>query len=288
MNPSSPHSKLRIVHLEDKARDRELVAATLAGEGLACEIIPAKNKAEFQAAITERDISLILCDYTVPAYDGAEALREARQWQPEIPFIFVSGTIGEERAVESLRSGATDYVLKEHLERLCPVVRRALHDAEARQYRKQAEARLARSHAEMMAIYDAMPLMICLVNPGHQVESINRTMAEFLAAPQALDTPLHPGGLLNCLNALDDSRGCGFGKSCQICPLRNAVLNTSATGQPCHQVETDMCLTQNGLQRLVHLSISTALVRLEDQPKVLVCLEDITRPKQLEIGRAHV
>ena len=282
MNPSSPHSKLRIVHLEDKARDRELVAATLAGEGLACEIIPAKNKAEFQAAITERDISLILCDYTVPAYDGAEALREARQWQPEIPFIFVSGTIGEERAVESLRSGATDYVLKEHLERLCPVVRRALHDAEARQYRKQAEARLARSHAEMMAIYDAMPLMICLVNPGHQVESINRTMAEFLAAPQALDTPLHPGGLLNCLNALDDSRGCGFGKSCQICPLRNAVLNTSATGQPCHQVETDMCLTQNGLQRLVHLSISTALVRLEDQPKVLVCLEDITRPKQLE------
>jgi len=154
MNPTSTYSKLRIVHLEDKARDRELVAATLARDGLICEILHVKNKAEFQAAISERDIDLILCDYTVPAYNGAEALREARQLHPEIPFIFVSGTIGEERAVESLRSGATDYVLKEHLERLCPVVCRALHDVEMERKQRQAEEAVRDSEHKYRQVFE--------------------------------------------------------------------------------------------------------------------------------------
>jgi len=281
MNKPDKHS-LCVILLEDKPRDRELVAAKLAAGGIACDIIHSRSRAEFETALARPNIGLILCDYTMPAYSGAEALAAARKLQPETPFIFVSGTIGEERAVESLRSGATDYVLKDRLERLVPAVRRALDDAAERRYRKQAEASLERGHAEMMAIYDAMPLMVCLVNPGLQVESVNRTMAEFLGAPLALDTPLLPGDLLSCLNALDDPRGCGFGKPCPTCPLRLAVLNTSVTGQPCHQVETDMRLSQNGIQREAHFSISTALVRLEDQPKVLVCLEDITRRKLLE------
>ena len=282
MKPASVSAKLRIVHLEDKARDRELIAETLANEGLACEFVYANTKDEFHAAVLEPGLDLILCDCTVPAYSGTEALREARQSQPNTPFIIVSGTIGEERAVESLRSGATDYVLKDNLVRLAPVVRRALGEAAERRSREQAEAIIERSYTEMTAIHDAMPLMICLVNPGGRVERVNRTMAEFVASPLALDSPLPPGELLNCLNALDDPRGCGFGKACETCPLRLAVRNTLATSQPCRQVEAEMCWSQDGLQRNEHFSISTTLVRLQDQPKVLLCLEDITRLKLLE------
>jgi PAS domain S-box-containing protein len=132
--------KLWIVHLEDKPQDRELVADFLAAEGIECKITYAKTGSEFRAALARETSDLILCDYTMPSYSGMEALRAARQAQPETPFIFVSGTIGEERAVESLRLGATDYVLKERLDRLVPVMRRALSEAELRRMSRQAEA----------------------------------------------------------------------------------------------------------------------------------------------------
>ena len=131
-----PTDSLHVIYLEDKPRDRELVAETLAAGGMVCEITYGQSRAEFEAALARPNVDLILCDYTLPAYNGTEALAAARKLQPDTPFIFVSGTIGEERAVESLRSGATDYVLKDHLDRLVPAVRRALHDAAERRYRK--------------------------------------------------------------------------------------------------------------------------------------------------------
>ena len=97
-------TRLKLVHLEDNARDRELVAATLAAARIACEIIPAGSEAEFQAAMLAPGIDLILCDYSLPSYSGPEALEATKKLHPEIPFIFVSGTMGEERAVESLQA----------------------------------------------------------------------------------------------------------------------------------------------------------------------------------------
>ena len=277
-----PTDSLHVIYLEDKPRDRELVATLLAAAGMDCEITYGQSRAEFEAALARPNVDLILCDYTLPAYNGTEALAAARKLQPETPFIFVSGTIGEERAVESLRSGATDYVLKDHLDRLVPAVRRALHDAAERRYRKQAEARLERNHAEMMAIYDAMPLMVCLVDPAGKVERINRTMAEVVASLPTLTPPLPYGDLLGCVNALENPCGCGLGQACAICPLRLAVTKTSVTGQPCHQVEAAMSLSQSGHRQEAHFWISATLVRLQDQPKVLLCLEDVTRRKLLE------
>ena len=140
-----PTDSLRVLYLEDKARDCELVAATLAADSLACELIYAKTREEFEAALAEPDIALILSDYTLPAYSGPEALAAAKKLRPETPFIFLSGTIGEERAVESLRSGATDYVLKDNLARLVPVARRALREAAEQLRRKELEEQLRQS-----------------------------------------------------------------------------------------------------------------------------------------------
>ena len=103
----------------------------------------------------------------------------------------------------------------------------------------------------MMAIYDAMPLMVCLVDPAGKVERINRTMAEFVASLPALTAPLPPGNLLGCVNALENPGGCGRAQACANCPLRLAVTKTSMTGQPCHQVEADMILSQS--LSLIHI-----------------------------------
>jgi PAS domain S-box-containing protein len=121
-----------ILHLEDNPADARLVQLVLTRSGLPYELIHVDNVAAFVQALDRGGIRLILCDYHVPGYDGPAALAEARRRCPHVPFIYVSGNIGEEQAVAALRSGATDYVLKDRLVRLDVAVRRALHEAEDR------------------------------------------------------------------------------------------------------------------------------------------------------------
>ena len=131
---------LHILHLEDDPNDAALVRSILEAEGIACAITCVKNRDEFVAALERGGIDLILSDYTLPAFDGMSALKIAQVKWPAIPLIFVSGTLGEERAIESLKNGATDYVLKDRLARLVPAVRRALQEVKEHIGRQQAEA----------------------------------------------------------------------------------------------------------------------------------------------------
>src|SRR5579859_7606224 len=109
---------LEILHLEDDSSDAVLIDRALKLQGLACHITWARNKEEFEAALGTPHLDLILSDCSFPGYDGLQALRTAKARRPDLPFLFVSGTIGEERAVETLKAGAADYILKDHLERL--------------------------------------------------------------------------------------------------------------------------------------------------------------------------
>src|SRR6266446_1282705 len=123
---------LRVLHLEDDVRDTELVQATLEGEGIQSELTRVETEQDFLAALKRESLDLILADYTLPSFDGLSALRIAQQHSPDVPFIFVSGTLGEDVAIEALKTGATDYVLKTRLARLGPAVTRALGEARER------------------------------------------------------------------------------------------------------------------------------------------------------------
>ena len=131
-----------ILHLEDNVLDRELTAAALAADGLDCAFTYVTTRAEFLQALANEACDVILCDFTLPGYSGLAALEAARMQRPKIPFIFVSGTIGEEVAVASVKLGAADCVLKDHRDRLAPAVRRALGERQCRQARQTAEAHL--------------------------------------------------------------------------------------------------------------------------------------------------
>jgi PAS domain S-box-containing protein len=136
---------LRILSLEDDPNDTELIQAMLEAEDIACQVKRVETEAAFVAALEAGDIDLILADYTLPSFDGLSALRVAKEQRPGLPFIFVSGTLGEEVSIEALKVGATDYVLKTRLSRLVPSVRRALREAAERIERKRAQEAHRRS-----------------------------------------------------------------------------------------------------------------------------------------------
>src|SRR6267378_4968151 len=135
--------------LEDDAADAELTRFTLRKGGLHFSVVRVDSKEEFLNELDQRPPALILSDYSLPGFDGNEALTLARQKCPETPFIFVTGTMGEEVAIETLKNGATDYVLKTRLSRLIPAVHRALREAKERADRKQAVEQLRQSHEQL-------------------------------------------------------------------------------------------------------------------------------------------
>ncbi len=133
---------MKILHLEDNLRDAELASELLVADWPDCTITRADNRPDCLAALQRGGFDLILSDYSMKSFDGFEALQLARVHLPETPFIFFSGTIGEERALEAVRNGAVDYVLKDNLPRLTTSIRRALQEAEELRRRKLAERHL--------------------------------------------------------------------------------------------------------------------------------------------------
>src|SRR3981189_3963359 len=111
---------LRILSIEDDPKDAKLIQDLLETEGIACEVTRVDTKTALLASVEQGGIDLILADYSLPSFDGISALKFAMEACPDVPFIFVSGTLGEEVAIEALKIGATDYVLKPRLFRLVP------------------------------------------------------------------------------------------------------------------------------------------------------------------------
>jgi PAS domain S-box-containing protein len=140
-------SALRILHLEDDPRDAEIIQGVLEGEGIVCQMTHVESRDDFIAALGNTGFDLILADFSLPSFDGLSALKIALEMCPDVPFIFVSGTLGEEVAIDALKIGATDYVLKQRLSRIASSARRALREARDRAERKQAERQLRYSEA---------------------------------------------------------------------------------------------------------------------------------------------
>jgi signal transduction histidine kinase/CheY-like chemotaxis protein len=138
-------SPLRILLLEDSTHDAELIQELLEANHFVCEVTRVQTRAEFVAGLENAGIDLILADYKLPSFDGLSALTLALDARADLPFIFVSGSLGEEVAIEAVKTGATDYVVKSRLSRLVPSVQRALREARERAERKKAEEAFRRS-----------------------------------------------------------------------------------------------------------------------------------------------
>jgi two-component system, cell cycle sensor histidine kinase and response regulator CckA len=139
-------SPLRILHVEDSEPDSELIGEMLRRGGIDCEIVRRDTIKDYLVNLKSKKFDLIFADCTLPGFSGLHVLELAREHAPEIPFIFISGTIGEDTAIESLHNGATDYVLKNRLSRLVPAVNRAIEEAAEKAKNLAMEQQLQQAH----------------------------------------------------------------------------------------------------------------------------------------------
>jgi len=166
--------ELRILILEDVPTDAELTKAELMEAGITFTSHCVKTRADFIGELDNFSPHIILSDYSLPSFDGLSALNIAAEKYPEIPFIFVSGALGEERAVEMLKQGATDYVLKDRLSRLAPAVSRALQEATERAERRHAEEALRESEARYRTIFENTGTASVIIDEHSLITLANR------------------------------------------------------------------------------------------------------------------
>ena len=193
--------ELRILLVEDVETDAELEVRELKRSGIRLAHERVETEEAFRKAIARFEPHLIISDFSMPHFDGMWALSLARELAPDVPFIFVSGTIGEEYAIRALKNGATDYVLKSNLVRLPASVERALQDSAERAARRKAEQELEETRSRLDSIVSSLSDMVWSVSPSpyrmlyasRAIESVLRRPVEALhAEPDAWIAMIHP------------------------------------------------------------------------------------------------
>lgn len=175
---------MKVLHLEDNREDAELVRELLHDEWTECQIKVVATKRDYSDELSRGGYDLILSDFSLVRFDGSEALKMALTRAPEIPFIFLSGNIGEDRAIEAVRSGAADYVLKDRVKRLVTAIRRALRES---QERKRLEAMEA-DRERLAAILEHTPDFVGLTSPTGRVLYLNGAARKMLKIEDELST----------------------------------------------------------------------------------------------------
>ncbi|HYC71773.1 MAG TPA: response regulator [Opitutaceae bacterium] len=208
----SPFALLRILHLEDNPADAELVQSVLREEWPGCQVTRVETRDDFLAAVREGRADIILSDFSLPSYNGLRALEETRQHDSATPFIFLSGTIGEDYAVEALQRGATDYVIKDRPARLIPAIRRALETVREYRRRRRAEERLreiqemfhqlAEKSSEIFWFAQFDPERILYVSPAFEAVW-GRPASALYQSPRAWIDNVHPEDRARVANAYE-------------------------------------------------------------------------------------
>ncbi|MBA4016630.1 MAG: hybrid sensor histidine kinase/response regulator [Pirellula sp.] len=173
-------SDFQILLLEDSRNDAELVRERLRDSGLSFQLEIAVSRREFENAVSAKKYDLILADHTLPDYDGRAALRLVRSLDLDTPFIFVSGTLGEELAVDMLKLGANDYVLKQRLDRLLPAVRDAVKLVEERRDKRRIESELKIVEQRYRQLVEDAPDGIFIADSEGKLVDVNRSGCEML------------------------------------------------------------------------------------------------------------
>lgn len=148
------NENIKILHLEDSVKDSELINSIITSGKIEHDYFWVDNEKDFVIALETKAIDIILSDYNLPGYNGNEALQVVRENHPNTPFLFVSGAMGEDAAINAMLNGATDYVLKNKLERLVPAIKRAIHEYQIEDECKQAEETIRKKDEHYKALIE--------------------------------------------------------------------------------------------------------------------------------------
>jgi PAS domain S-box-containing protein len=190
MQRSESTTPLRLLLLENEAQDAELTLLDLRASGFEVECTLAQDREEFLAALQSGEFGAVLADYRLPSWTGLDALKELRATGKDTPFLLVTGTLGEEAAVECIKQGVSDYILKDHLPRLPSALKRALEEKSLRDENARAslalaesEARAREQFAELEQIYRTAPIGLAIYGPDLRYLRVNEQRARINGVP---------------------------------------------------------------------------------------------------------
>ncbi|MDH5769564.1 MAG: response regulator [Nitrospirota bacterium] len=247
---------LNILYLEDNPANAELVRARLESEGIKAEVTVVDTEDDFITALAKGGIDIILADYSLPSFDGMSAVRIVREKNPDIPFIFVTGALGEERAIETLKAGATDYVIKDRLSRLVPSVKRALQEVRERNERKKAEEALHESEKQYRNLFEESKEVIFISTLDGRFLDINpagvklfgySSKEELLAADVEREIYLHRGYRASLWQTIESQ---GFLKDFEFMMRRKTgEIITVSVSASCMRDNEGNCVAYRGIMR---------------------------------------
>ena len=253
---------LRVLLLEDNPVDADLITATMTEGGISCQSHRVDTRQDFVAALKEGQIDLILADYSIPGFDGFTALTLAQQHRPDVPFMFVSATIGEDLAIDAMHQGATDYILKQRLGRLVPSVQRALREVEERAERQRAEEALEQSEKQFR---QAQKMEAVGRLAGGIAHDFNNLLTVIMGYSQVLSTELGPEH-----------------------PLRSKIEETQKAGErAAGLIRQLLAFSRKQSMDPKVLSLNTVVTNLEGMLRRLIG-EDIRLVAKLDPDNGHV
>jgi signal transduction histidine kinase/DNA-binding response OmpR family regulator len=276
------NGRISILILEDNPSDFELTKLELRRASPDYTVEWAKDKETFLQALDSSTPNIILLDYSLPGFDGLSALTLARQRFPDIPAIIVSGAIGEEVAIETLKAGATDYVLKQRLSRLGPVINRALQGFKQLTESKMAQEALARERANLQMIFDVVNVGMLLIDQDGVVKRINNTASQWVKKDLQRSFDSKPGNLLGCIHAVTDPAGCGHTLHCAACPIRNTFESVLRSGQSIHDIDAEVTLMIDGNEVCLWVRVSVDPLVQDGKRYAILSINNITDRKKME------
>ena len=258
-----------ILLLEDNSSDAELVTRELRRAGLDLDIQRVETRDDYVRALRDQKPSVIISDYTLPGFDGLSALGFARQMLPASPFIFVSGTIGEERAIEALKRGATDYVNKDNLRRVGPAVIKALAEAQDSARRAETEKALREAEERYQNLVELSPDAILTVSAG-VITFANKAALQLYRAtdPEQLVGKQY----INLVH--EDSLG---SLTARLSGLQDHAQKHSSIEQKHTRLDGSV----------VHVEITTAPVPLDGNESTLIIARDVSERNRYQTELEH-
>ncbi len=273
---------IRVLQIEDSPDDAELMLRMLKKAGFLVYSERIETAAEMRQLLARQQWDVIVADYRLPNFDAPAALNVLQESGKDIPFIVVSGAIGEDVAVEMMRSGAHDYLLKDRLERLAPAVEREIQAARIRRQHRQAQEDRSAAHSELAAISSNAPVMLLVVNAELRVEKLNNMAARLSGRPlhELLGAPL--GDVIGCAHGSDASAACGSSKHCAECAIHKSVASAIQDAISDESIELWRPAASGDPRQDRCYMVSIAPLALGSNRKALICVQDVTAQKQTE------
>jgi PAS domain S-box-containing protein len=235
-------TKIKILHLEDSLRDSELIRSIIKGGGIAFEYFLAENEKDFINILETENIDIILSDYSLPGYNGNEAMNFVKKRYSSIPFIFVSGTLGEDSAINAMVNGATDYVLKHKLERLVPAIKRAIYELGLENQRKLAEESLKESQEMLQKARKLAKLGVWDWNAKDDVVTWTEELYQIAGFDPTFQVPI-----FSKQASLYTPRSWSL--------LQSAVERTMKTGNP-YQLELELIHSDGSIRNVIAFGVT--------------------------------